>query len=342
MYARREKQKPFRPSASFKALETTLPKFEKSEPVDPDEDLRVKARASKPDFVNMVDAETGEPLEYTKATWTPQEGRLSMTARIIIDMGTGKLDLKNRTTPKDCLAEINRDSSSSHVRRHPLIDEFLAKGPLTPMYHVNWDPLTNEIDHSKPVHPIFLEEDEHMDSNTFGDASSMLDTASALTTSTANSSTSSMLFLKRVVQPVATVHRMTSKKPMKPLADAKRKLFIQTKPNLSEVKDESSTKPQQSSFGSPVGLEEADRFPLPIDLGETKLSPYTLTLLSFFHLPLYTSDLLNARSWENLHAKTYSDLISLATALERNKSLTKQAPYPGGMSGLRRTCHALA
>lgn len=280
MYARREKQKPFRPSASFRALETNLLKFEKTEPVDSDDDLRIKSRLVKQDFPNMIDAETGEPLQYTKAKWTPQEGRLSMNARTIIDMGTGKLDLKNRTARyQNHHVEIDANTIPNG-RRHPLIDQFLAEGPLTPMYHVNWDPLTNEVDHSKSAHSLLFEDDEHIEDNLFGETSSAFDAASALTASTANSSTSSTLFLKRVAQPAATVHRLTSKKPIKPLADVKQQLLKRSRPIQVEAKEVTSSKPEQSSFGSPVGLEESDRFPIPIDLGQNSfLVLYHSTLL---------------------------------------------------------------
>lgn len=43
-----------------------------------------------------------------------------------------------------------------------------------------------------------------------------------------------------------------------------------------------------------------------------------------------------------MFAKTFSDLVALTTELERNKFLTKQAPYPGGIAALRRVCKALA
>lgn len=54
------------------------------------------------------------------------------------------------------------------------------------------------------------------------------------------------------------------------------------------------------------------------------------------------AELMNAKNWETLFAKTYSDLLELTMELEKNKFLTKQAPYHGGVSAIRRVCKTLA
>eukprot|EP01042_Synura_sphagnicola_P005667 gene5667-7231_t len=146
MFTRREKQKPFRPSASFKALDVPLQPFTKSDQVDPDDDHRVRRPPSKPDFPMMVDAETGEPVGYTRAKWTAKEGRLSLTARTILDMGTGKLDIKTRCNPRSDDTLDENSTISQHSNINPIVKEFLQNGPLTPMYPKHRNPVPGTIE----------------------------------------------------------------------------------------------------------------------------------------------------------------------------------------------------
>lgn len=158
MYTRKEKQKPFRPSASYKALLQPVPRFVKQEQIDPEDDYRVKAaKLKKRDFTNMVDAETGEPLNYTNATWSAKEGRLSLTAKTIIDMGTGRLDISNPNRAKNGTTAATASLAQTKPKRHELIDRFLTEGPLTPIFHQHWNPLNDSIEDPDMQKPGLLQ-----------------------------------------------------------------------------------------------------------------------------------------------------------------------------------------
>ncbi len=154
--SKRKKQKPFLPSLTYDGLSkpsayngniNLSPK--KKEVIATPEDIELMQAA-------MVDAETGEKLHFSKAKWTPKEGRLSLSAQTILDMGTGKLDIKNRVLENQGLSS---EGSSSLYRKplrsphkpHKLVDKFLQDGPLTPMYHILWNPITNEIENPLAV-----------------------------------------------------------------------------------------------------------------------------------------------------------------------------------------------
>jgi hypothetical protein len=147
LYRRKAKTRTFLPSASYKGL-NRQPKLLTNEIVE-DEDAKREKFDKDQEF---FDSETGEPLQLTKAKWTPTEGRLSLNAKTILNMGTGMLDLKyssqgsrNSTTSsqQNTLATTSTATSST---MHPIVQRFLKEGPLTPMMHENWNPLTDQVD----------------------------------------------------------------------------------------------------------------------------------------------------------------------------------------------------
>eukprot|EP01031_Cornospumella_fuschlensis_P037666 gene37666-45757_t len=144
MYVYKARQKPFVPSNGFKSLSRrpTTPLHE--EPKEEKSELSVTALCQ-----DLVDRETGERISFTKAKWTPKEGRLSLNARIILDMGTGRLDIKSKSLDQlssfhTSAAESLQSYNSKRFTNYR-VAEFLTKGPLTPHMHVNWDPRTNKI-----------------------------------------------------------------------------------------------------------------------------------------------------------------------------------------------------
>jgi hypothetical protein len=97
----------------------------------------------------MVDSETGEKLSFTKAKWTSKEGRLSLNARTILNMGTGRLDLRS-LSHSNSVEPSGKSSGFDQPQnpvQHELVTEFLKNGPLTPYMHVRWNPRNNTIDY---------------------------------------------------------------------------------------------------------------------------------------------------------------------------------------------------
>lgn len=114
---------------------------------------------------HMVDAETGEPIGFSRATWNAKEGRLDLKTDIIVAMGTGRLDLKKQQWPRAVgstdapfeSAMSTTDTSlpsvfspqnwGSHTAptRHPLITQYLLEGPLNPRCHDRWDVRSDKI-----------------------------------------------------------------------------------------------------------------------------------------------------------------------------------------------------
>lgn len=203
VYAGRPKKILFLPCTRYEGLQRTprtLAGRSKSEPKKSD-----FIRPSTALKATMRDAETGEALEFTRSKWTSREGRLNLSAQMIVDMGTGRLDISkkskisepSRSTNKldvdntvsstnhvpslvhSSSASSTRNSSSrveeevtsrkssdmltgkhfdtksrpkdgnsnivSESELHPLVEEFLKVGPLTPLFHINWNPVTNNI-----------------------------------------------------------------------------------------------------------------------------------------------------------------------------------------------------
>lgn len=135
MYSFKEKQKPFLPSRNFQGLG-------REPAISPI--VHIKPKPQKiPMIVEMKDAETGEIINYTRARWSSQEGRLELNAQTIVDMGTGRLDLKERNTNKNTARRYQK----GHID-HPLVSQFIDQGPLTPIMHKYWNPRTNEVDYN--------------------------------------------------------------------------------------------------------------------------------------------------------------------------------------------------
>lgn len=63
----------------------------------------------------LIDAETYEPLELSRATWNVREGRINLNAKTILDMGTGRLDIKNRVLNDNNVRYNNSSSISRDV-----------------------------------------------------------------------------------------------------------------------------------------------------------------------------------------------------------------------------------
>ena len=61
----------------------------------------------------LIDAETNEPLELSRATWNVREGRINLNAKTILDMGTGRLDIKNRVLDDNNIRYNHANSSSA-------------------------------------------------------------------------------------------------------------------------------------------------------------------------------------------------------------------------------------
>lgn len=72
LYERKSAKKPFLPSVGFKGL-SRPPRRLLNEVVE-DEEAKRETFSKDEEF---IDAETGEPLQLTKAKWTAKEGRLS-------------------------------------------------------------------------------------------------------------------------------------------------------------------------------------------------------------------------------------------------------------------------
>jgi len=148
MYYRKERRKPFRPSASYQGLS----KEPQQLPIEI-EDIDEKRQKFIPGQ-KFYDAETGEEIGLTQAKWSAKEGRLDLDAHTILIMGTGKLDIKNRVANRmkqgnnedENIIENSQPEILSPTKRHPLVQKFLDIGPLTPMFNSRWNPLTNEIE----------------------------------------------------------------------------------------------------------------------------------------------------------------------------------------------------
>ena len=141
LYERKAGQKLFVPSTGYKGL-SRPPKPIGPKPVE-DEELKREKFAKDQEF---FDEETGEPLQLTKAKWTPKEGRLSLNAKTILSMGTGLLDLKYSSHGERSSTYNPNLLRTPPQNYHPLVSQFMADGPLTPMMHQNWNPRTDKVD----------------------------------------------------------------------------------------------------------------------------------------------------------------------------------------------------
>lgn len=151
MYIRKERKKPFTPSASFQSLSKSL--LSSASPPTTTTSLTdsISTNGRRESTIlkeEIKDAETGESLSFTKAKWTAKEGRLSLNAKVILAMGTGKLDIITSSQHSDRGVKINETHEQERcptATAHPLIQEFLTKGPLTPYMHKNWDPRRDRV-----------------------------------------------------------------------------------------------------------------------------------------------------------------------------------------------------
>eukprot|EP01039_Chlorochromonas_danica_P005478 gene5478-6029_t len=157
MYIRKERKKPFTPSASFQSLSKSL--LSSASPPTTTTSLTdsISTNGRRESTIlkeEIKDAETGESLSFTKAKWTAKEGRLSLNAKVILAMGTGKLDIITSSQHSDRGVKINETHEQERcptATAHPLIQEFLTKGPLTPYMHKNWDPRRDRVRSSKEM-----------------------------------------------------------------------------------------------------------------------------------------------------------------------------------------------
>lgn len=148
MFFRKERRKPFQPSASYKGLSKEPKQLKPLE----DEDIDEKRQKFIPGQ-KFYDAETGEEISLTHAKWSSKEGRLDLDANTILNMGTGKLDIsvkaaraRNATTAKNEDQFTASKPSAAPTKLHPLVQQFLEIGPLTPMFNKNWNIRTNKIE----------------------------------------------------------------------------------------------------------------------------------------------------------------------------------------------------
>jgi len=142
MYVAKERRKPFRPSAAYKGLQKEAKQLQSLKEDDTDEKRQKFVPGQQ-----FFDAETGEEISLTKANWSATEGRLDLDAHTILNMGTGKLDIRNRVAlQRNLPVDSNYKEIIPTMTFHPIVKQFLATGPLTPMFNKNWNPRTNEID----------------------------------------------------------------------------------------------------------------------------------------------------------------------------------------------------
>lgn len=104
------------------------------------------------------DAETGEPLTFTKSKWDAVEGRVNLDYRSIILMGTGAMSIKSTANgtglSREMLFDTTSDESAEdencdldiNENSNPLFVKFLRDGPLNKMSHQRYNVKTGEID----------------------------------------------------------------------------------------------------------------------------------------------------------------------------------------------------
>ena len=141
------------------------------------------------------DAETGEVISLTKAKWSSVEGRLNYNRQSIIDMGTGRLNLKRSmssptTSMKDIMTESMKESihslpsnekwdpsmetmSITNDRPHPLVKKFLADGPINLRVHKLWSPKTDGLISQPELRVLYVEENDKIDEDMVSAKSSL-------------------------------------------------------------------------------------------------------------------------------------------------------------------------
>ena len=119
MYSRKKKLYPFLPTSVNQGFGDVADLFpEKEEPKMPELTLD-----SFKD--SMVDAETGEAIVLSKAGWNVREGRLNLNTKTILEMGTGRLDIKNKVNNA-------RNPDNSIATLTPSVTKYI--GRLSPIY----------------------------------------------------------------------------------------------------------------------------------------------------------------------------------------------------------------
>ena len=123
------------------------------------------------------DAETGEIINLTKAKWSSVEGRLNYNRQSIIDMGTGRLNLKRSMSPTTSMTESMKEfvhsvpsneewvpsmetMSITNDRPHPLVKKFLEQGPINLRVHKLWSPMTDALKPQPELRVLYVEENE--------------------------------------------------------------------------------------------------------------------------------------------------------------------------------------
>ena len=140
------------------------------------------------------DAETGEVINLTKAKWSSVEGRLNYNRQTIIDMGTGRLNLKRSMSPTTSMKDIMTESMKCSVhsvpsneewmpsmetmsitndRPHPLVKKFLEEGPINLRVHKLWSPKTDALKPQPELRVLYVEEKEKIDEDMVSAKSSL-------------------------------------------------------------------------------------------------------------------------------------------------------------------------
>lgn len=282
MYVRKEKKRDFLPARNHRCLEKSA--IRNIEEVIPKRDDDEEVPDEMP--TSFLDAETGETISFTKAKWTAKEGRLSLNAKMILDMGTGKLDIKARPSQLSSSSSSPSLKASLRPSRHDLVTAFLNSGPLTPYMHVNWNPRRDAVHNIQAADLGTLSDDEDDDGVLYGGVTE------ATVTNSATLSTCSAV-----------------------------------------IPSDSRSQPPSTISSSKIPL---------------LLSLIISSIISFLIMVLFACALSGAIAsytedqWSRLMNKTFRDLFGVAEQMEKNKSLTKEDPFPGGMKALQKTCWKLA
>lgn len=94
------------------------------------------------------DSGTGEELKFTASKWSSREGRVNLDSKSIIAVGTGRLDIAHNLVclnNEDLSLHSSEFDSPTRRERHSLVQQFLKRGPLIPMFHRDWDPKTDSV-----------------------------------------------------------------------------------------------------------------------------------------------------------------------------------------------------
>ena len=128
-----------------------------------DESYQNYVLLNQEDYRELYDRETGEPLKMTNSIWTSKEGRLDVDMPSILGMATGKLNIENRAVNGDYIycgakaatpikispvkfTKMQPNDDANHIKNahtkysnsHMMFEEFMNKGPLTPIHHRFW------------------------------------------------------------------------------------------------------------------------------------------------------------------------------------------------------------